>query len=136
MIGIYKITSPSNKINIGQSWNIEQRKNTYSQLGCKGQTKLYNSLKKYGFENHKFEIIHELPQDVTQEVLDQYEIFYINQYKDCGFELMNIKDGGSRGKLNEETKQKLSNIKKGKKHSKEHIENIIKSKINSKYKKE
>jgi group I intron endonuclease len=141
MVGIYKITSPSNKINIGQSWNIEQRKNTYSQLGCKGQTKLYNSLQKYGWKQHKFDIIHELPEDVTQEVLNQYEILYWQQYKDYGFDMLNIREPGSKGKLSDETKQKLriprseqtklkqSLAHKGKKHSIKHIENLKKSKI-------
>ena len=48
MIGIYKITSPSNKIYIGQSINIERRFNSYKNLShCKQQIKLYNSLQKY-----------------------------------------------------------------------------------------
>ena len=50
MIGIYKITSPTNKIYIGQSTNIENRWNDYyKMIRCKRQTRLYNSLKKYGF---------------------------------------------------------------------------------------
>lgn len=112
MIGIYKITSPTGKINIGQSWNIKKRKNSYKYLECKKQTKIYNSLKKYGFENHLFEVIHELPIDITQEILDNYEIFYWQQYKDCGFEMMNIRDPGKGGKLSEETKRKISEVKK------------------------
>ena len=140
MVGIYKITSPTNKINIGQSWDIDKRENLYSQLGCKGQIKLYNSLVKYGWTQHKFEIIYELPQDITQEVLDQYEILYINQYKECGFKMMNIREGGSRGKLSEETKLKIkyhpnrgksiSNALKGKSFSKEHIYNMSQSRTN------
>lgn len=111
MVGIYKITSPTNKINIGQSWNIEKRKKDYSTFNCKGQIKLYNSLIKHGWNNHKFEIIHKLPQDVSQEVLDNYEIFYHQLYKDCGFEMLNIREPGRGGKLSEETKQKLSKPK-------------------------
>jgi group I intron endonuclease len=107
MVGIYKIISPTNKINIGQSWDINKRYKNYNEMNCKNQTKLYNSFQKYGFENHKFEVIHELPQDITQETLDQYEILYINQYKECGFELMNIKEGGKGGKWSDEMKFKL-----------------------------
>jgi group I intron endonuclease len=56
--GIYKITSPNNKVYIGQSINIEKRWNDYLKLRfCKGQPKLYYSFKKYGSKNHKFEII-------------------------------------------------------------------------------
>ena len=57
MIGIYKITSPTGRIYIGQSVNIEKRLKSYKALNCKTQTKLYKSLKKYGYKNHLFEII-------------------------------------------------------------------------------
>ena len=57
MIGIYKITSPSKKIYIGQSVNIQKRFTAYRLLDCKQQSKLYNSLKKYGFHKHLFEVI-------------------------------------------------------------------------------
>ena len=50
------ITSPLNKIYIGQSINIENRWKQYKRLGCKKQIKLYNSFIKYGVENHTFEI--------------------------------------------------------------------------------
>lgn len=59
MIGIYKITSPSNKIYVGSSNNINRRFSEYKSLNCKGQTRLYNSFKKYRVENHIFEILEE-----------------------------------------------------------------------------
>ena len=57
--GIYKITSPSGKIYIGESVNINRRKYFYSTFRCKNQVKLYNSLKKYGWDLHVFELIEE-----------------------------------------------------------------------------
>ena len=57
IIGIYKITSPTNRIYIGSSNDIYNRWCSYKNLKCKSQTKLYNSLLKYGAENHIFEII-------------------------------------------------------------------------------
>lgn len=61
IIGIYKITSPTGKVYIGQSRNIIKRRQTYEILPdkIKTQVKLYNSLKKYGWEVHTFEIIEE-----------------------------------------------------------------------------
>lgn len=59
MIGIYKITSPSGKIYIGQSIDIERRSKIYKKEDCKGQPKLYGSLVKYGFSKHIFEVIEE-----------------------------------------------------------------------------
>lgn len=112
---IYKITSPSNKVYIGQSWNIMGRVSKYKTGHCLHQPKICNSIKKYGWNSHLFEIIHELPIDIEQEVLDRYEQIYIDQYRNCNIELMNIREGGSRGKHSEETKKKLT----GKKHSQE-----------------
>ena len=119
MIGIYKITSPNNKVYIGQSWDIEQRKKSYEWLQCKGQHKIYNSILKHKWDNHKFETIHELPLDVTQDILDQYEIIYWKQYKDCGFKLLNIKEPGLGGKHSLETRNKISNKLKGRIFSEE-----------------
>jgi len=113
MIAIYKIISPSGKIYIGQSWEIEKRFKHYKNLHNKAQKYLYNSFIKNGVENHKFEIVHELPIDVEQEVLDRYEIFYWQCYKDLGFEMLNIKEPGSRGRHSEESKLKISIGKQG-----------------------
>ena len=57
MVGIYKITSLNNKIYIGQSIDILKRQNEYLKCYCKNQIKLYNSILKYGWKNHKFEIL-------------------------------------------------------------------------------
>lgn len=57
--GIYKITSPSGKIYIGETVNFKKRFDRYKSLQCKNQIKLYNSFIKYGIDNHKFEILEE-----------------------------------------------------------------------------
>lgn len=109
MIGIYRIISPSNKVYIGQTWDYNSRIRKYRTLHCSKQPKLYNSLKKYGYKNHVFSIIHELPIDITQDILDNYECLYINQYKECGIELLNLREGGnSRGKHSDESKKRMS----------------------------
>jgi group I intron endonuclease len=113
LIGIYKITSPSGKINIGQSWDINKRKYKYETLRCQNQRHLYHSLLKYGWKNHKFEIIHEFPEDITQSVLDNYEIVYWEMYKNCGIEMLNIKEPGRGGKHSEESKKRMSIAGKG-----------------------
>lgn len=124
MVGIYKITSPSGRVYIGQSMDIEKRWRGYRNLSCKGQKILYQSFKKYGVENHVFTIVHELPNDVTQEILDVYEILYIEQYQSNLFKFpenngMNLTEGGFRGtrghKHSEETKEFFRQLKLGKK---------------------
>lgn len=106
MVGIYKIISPTGKIYIGQSKNISGRKNNYKNLRCKNQPKIYQSLVKYGWSTHLFEVLHELPIDTNQESLNYYETLYWQQYLDCGFEMMNIKQPGSFGKYSEESIKK------------------------------
>lgn len=59
MIGIYKITSPSERIYIGQSRDIERRFKNYKSSGSVGQLKLQKSFLKYGYINHIFEVVEE-----------------------------------------------------------------------------
>ena len=68
--GIYKITSPTNKVYIGQSTNSLFRFGAYKRLNCKKQTYLYNSFLKHGVENHTFEIIEECSIDILNERLN------------------------------------------------------------------
>jgi group I intron endonuclease len=77
MIGyIYKITSPSDKVYIGKSVDIKQRFGFYKRLKCKSQPKLYNSLVKYGYDNHKFEILGKY----NSYILSSMEIYFISKY--------------------------------------------------------
>ena len=55
--GIYKITSPTGRIYIGQSVNIKLRFRAYKNGGGKGQPKLRRSIDKYGWNEHQFDII-------------------------------------------------------------------------------
>ncbi|HBF43988.1 MAG TPA: hypothetical protein DDW42_10265 [Desulfobacteraceae bacterium] len=126
-IGIYKITAPSGKIYIGQSWNVHKRKLYYKAVKCAKQAHLFHSFQKYGFEKHIFEIIHCFDKHVTQEMMDFAEQYYMDHYRALGHALINIREGGSRGKHSEKTKKKLSLISKpnagtfkvGHKHSEE-----------------
>lgn len=109
-IGIYKITNPKGKVYIGQSWEIEKRFKRYQGYQCTTQTKIHNSLVKYGWETHTFEIVHYLPKDVSQKIMDDYELLYTDLYKSCNIEMLNLKEGGLGGRMSEETKIKLRNI--------------------------
>lgn len=129
MAVIYKITSPTGKVYIGQTWNFSERVYFYRTIKCKGQVKVYNSLKKHGFDSHKIEVICELPNDVTQCVLNSYEKFYWERYIDCGLEMLNLKEPGSNGRLSEESIQKISRKLKGRKLSQDHVKNMANSKI-------
>jgi len=82
MIGIYKITSPTNKIYIGQSINIEKRFNQYKSISqTKKQKMLHYSFKKYGINNHLFEIIEECDIELLNQRERYWQEFY-NVLKD------------------------------------------------------
>jgi group I intron endonuclease len=118
-IGIYKITSPSGKIYIGQSVNIEKRFESYRYWEkYKDQTRLYNSFFKYGYENHVFEII----EECSVEQLDEKELYWGNFYNVLEKNGLNCRLGHSKGNLSEETKQKISKSLTGKKQSEETIQ--------------
>lgn len=56
--GVYKITSPDGKIYIGQSTNMSKRFYIYRRGELGGQKRLSKSFNKYGWINHKFDILH------------------------------------------------------------------------------
>lgn len=127
MIGIYKITSPSGKVYIGQSVNIKKRwNNNYFKLKCSDQPQLFNSLKKYGFENHQFEIIEEC--FINQ--LDEKETFYKTQFiEQHGWKMALFYQliDGKGGHKSEKTKQKISEANLGKKRNEIQKNNISKA---------
>lgn len=125
MVGIYKITSPSNKVYIGQSWNIDKRIRSYLSTTLRSQRKLYYSFLKYGSFNHKYKVVHELPKDVTQDILDLYEQFYMDSYRGCGIELLNIREGGSKGKNHPESIERMRIANTGKKASEQTKQKMI-----------
>jgi group I intron endonuclease len=110
MIGIYKITNPNGRIYIGQSTNIEARWDVYHRLKCKDQPSLYNSLQKYGPENHKYEVI----EECIAEDLDKKEIFWGQHYDVLSNKHLNNRLGRGFGSFDsEETRQKKSECHKG-----------------------
>jgi group I intron endonuclease len=119
-IGIYKITNPTNKIYIGQSINIPNRWKQYKTLdkSCIG-IKLINSLKKYGPENHKFEII----EECSIEQLNDREVYWkqycLKQVNENWSQVLfcELYDVGG-GPRSEEVKKKISNSSIGKNNKK------------------
>jgi group I intron endonuclease len=55
--GVYSVISPTGKIYIGSSVDINRRFYMYKLIQCHKQKKLYNSLKKYGYDAHVFSIL-------------------------------------------------------------------------------
>ena len=115
MIGIYKITSPSGRIYIGQSVDIENRRRLYTGHHAKKQTKLYNSFLKYGFINHIFETVEECDiEDLN--IRERYWQDFYNVTKN-GLNCRLTKTTDKSGKLSEETCKKIGLGHKGKRVS-------------------
>ncbi len=108
---IYKITNKiNNKCYLGQTTDLKTRKKAYRdwKWKCVHQEKLYNAFMKYGYDNFTFEVLDDA-QD--QDTLDFLENIYMLCYDSIqsGY---NIREGGANGKMSEETKQKMRNIKR------------------------
>lgn len=115
------ITSPTGRIYVGSTHNVEQRWKTYKKASCKTQPKLYNSFKKYGVKNHIFQIIW---KSAIEEML-KYETLFGRQYDVLSINNLNLalpKLGDVHTCISEETREKMKIAQKGKKMSKEAIE--------------
>lgn len=76
MIGVYKIVSPTGRIYVGQSKDIQRRFSEYNKLKCIKQRKLYSSLKKYGVDAHIFTILEECEEDLLNIVERKWQDYY------------------------------------------------------------
>jgi len=138
MVGIYKITNPNGRMYVGQSINIEFRWFTYRKLRCSDQPSLYNSLKKYGPENHAFEVV----EECCASELNDIEIYWGLKFEVLSNKHLNNRLGRGFGSIDsEETKLKKQACHKGrsnywlkdKKLSSEHCEKIKQSKTRRKH---
>lgn len=116
--GIYKITSPTGKVYIGQSVNINNRwmsyKNIYKDVSS--QPRLYNSLIKYGSDNHLFEVIEECQEIILNERERYWQEHYNVLCEKNGLNCKLTKTKDKSGKVSESTLIKMSNSQKGDKH--------------------
>lgn len=133
---IYKITSPSGKIYIGQTIDLIRRKSKYKRLDCKQQPKVFNSIVKYTWELHIFEVIEEI-SDTDKSSLNEREQYWISYYDSMNNGL-NCTGGGDSKIISSETIEKIRNSKlgkpspnKGKSMSDEQKEKIRKSMMNN-----
>lgn len=121
---IYKHTSPSNKVYIGQTSqeNIIQRWRNggkgyfrMDKYGNYQQPAMVNAINKYPWDTWKHEIIDECD---TQEEADLLEIKYIEKYnstnRNFGYNITKGGGGHSGQPMKQETKDKLSSIIKEK----------------------
>jgi len=119
--GIYKIVNPEGKVYIGLSKNIFLRWSHYKNSSSMGSNSLLkNSLKKYGYEKHIFEIKEhiESQSNLTDQqngkILRERERYWINFYQSDIIGLNQNRGGCGTSKHSLESKQKISESLKGK----------------------
>lgn len=103
--GIYKITSPTGRIYIGQSVNVLARWQSH-RTDRRQNTILCNSILKHGYDSHKFEIL----ERCKESDLNRLEKHYVDKFDSFNsITGMNLRDGGgSHGRFCDATKQKIS----------------------------
>ena len=120
--GIYKITSPSGKVYIGQSVNLYQRLKSYFEpKSAPNQRILRYSLRKYGINAHKMEILEECSTDMLNERERFYQDKYIDKSLNCRFTQSNDKSGYCK----ESTKNNISKSLKITDSSWRHLKNVV-----------
>jgi group I intron endonuclease len=106
--GIYKITSPTERVYVGQSKDITRRWKSYKNKakGNEKQWVLGNSFLKYGVENHTFEII----EECLEEDLNCRERYWQDFYDvlNGGLNLVLQECGEKRRILTDEQLKKMS----------------------------
>lgn len=125
-IGIYGLKNQiTGEWYIGQSKNILDRWKAYKRLKCKNQTRLYRAINKYGYD--AFEKI--ILEECGASMLNQKEAYWIKHYNSMknGY---NLTEGGDHTTLSEETRKKIGQKSKGRKHSPETIEKIKRARAN------
>jgi group I intron endonuclease len=106
---VYKHTSPSGKSYIGITNNYNRRCQEH-QATASGCRAFKAAIKLYGWDNFIHEI---LAEGVALDVANKMEIDYIIEHQTLVPNGYNLKEGGDCGKLSDETKQKISELKKG-----------------------
>lgn len=120
---IYEIYFPINgKRYVGQTTNLEVRKNKYKNYNCKRQRRIYAALIKHGWENTIFSVLYECHSLAEMNLLEEMTI--------CEYDLLNrekgynIEAGGQRRIVSQETREKLRALSTGRKHSDETKEKL------------
>lgn len=107
MTGIYRITNPKGKVYIGQSVNILKRFNHYQKIyNCEQQHRLYNSLIKYGYSAHIFEVV----EECTVEELNVRERYWQDFYDVVSGRGLNCKLTGTEEKSGHQSQKTRENI--------------------------
>jgi group I intron endonuclease len=96
--GIYAIVNPIGEIYIGQSIDLEERVRMHKKQAGGKHPLLAKSMVRHGRNNHRYYLVMGMEEGVTQDVLKEWERFFIKKYSDDGHALLNCNKGGTGGK--------------------------------------
>ena len=125
---IYKYTSPSGKVYIGQTTNEKHRRSTWFCTKRRyAGTAINRARAKYGPENFAYEVLYKrlfLNKELATIELDRWETYFIGMYNSYEKGYNNSIGGStSRGsRRTDEQRKQMSIIKSGVKQSRETIE--------------
>lgn len=114
---VYKHTSPSGKVYIGIT-SLEPEKRWKSGKGYPHNKYFTNAINRYGWENFTHEILFtELSKEEACQKETELIAFYKSNQREFGY---NLEKGGYCGSImSDETKRKISESSKGRKHTEE-----------------
>ena len=122
--GIYKIEGPTGKLYFGRCINFSGRLCKYKYLKCEGQRKIYNAIKRYGWDNFKVSF-----SPCIESVLNMCEKVNIAHHdsKNSGYNCTYGGEGMSGYKHSAAAKAKIANANKGKVFTEEHKKKLSES---------
>ena len=133
-MNIYKLTSPSHKVYIGQATNVLARWRKHEQNAKANKAGfLYSAIRKYGWDSFDKEVIDHAS---SKEELNQKEIywiaFYESQNPEKGYNMTEGGEGRCGGTNSPEHRKRISESTKGRKISLETRQKISKT-LSGKY---
>jgi group I intron endonuclease len=118
---IYLMEFPNGNVYIGQTvnelWKRTSKHCSYSKMKVSGIIRYFNKC-----------YLHVLESNLNISQLNSFEKFYIKLFNSNGIDGYNLESGGLNKRVNDETKMKISQSKKGCEISEEHRRKISESK--------
>lgn len=115
---IYKYTSPSGKVYIGQTVNEQSRRNNFLRINeSYAGDKIDKARLKYGPENFKYEVILKIEtedQKYLLDILNKSEIYYISKYNSIinGYNILEGGDQTAAVKTEEQIQKQADSLRK------------------------
>lgn len=127
--GVYKFTSPTGRIYIGSSADILKRFQYYKATNAPKQILLHRSFLKHGFDNHKFEIIHECSPSIRLDMERYYGEINKSLSDFGGLNLMLPKIGDKPASYSAELRAKFAEIGRNRTYKPETIQKFKMARI-------